>query len=274
MPSLDHVTMKDYHDVYEPSDDTYLLLDGILLGFQSNENINNHSDSFTALEIGCGTGIPIVYLGLQQQTQQQQQRFQQQHGGGGGSACDVMTLLATDCNPHALRVAQATATVHGLDLTTHQCDLASALLSSSSSSLPGDLSTDVEIEEEGCYWDGSIDMLLFNPPYVPTPDEEVVDFNGNGNTSTKCDGSFENRVVGIEASWAGGLHGRRVIDRAIPQIARLLRKTTGVAYMITVDDNLPEQLGHELENLGLRMEPWVRRRARNEYLTVQRITWI
>lgn len=116
-------------------------------------------------------------------------------------------------------------------------------------------------------------MLLFNPPYVPTPDEEVVEFHGNhGGTELKVENT-ENRV-GIEASWAGGLHGRRVIDRAIPQIAQLLRKPAGVAYMITVDDNLPEQLRQELGKLRLRMEPWVRRRARNEYLTVQRITWM
>ena len=97
-----------------------------------------------------------------------------------------------------------------------------------------------------------MDVIIFNPPYVPTPDDEV---SGNG----------------IEASWAGGERGRRVIDRAIPQIAELL-SPHGVCYMITVDDNEPEELSAVFDKLGMLMRPLVRRRAHNEYLSVQKIT--
>jgi release factor glutamine methyltransferase len=50
-----------------------------------------------------------------------------------------------------------------------------------------------------------IDVLLFNPPYVPTPEDEVW----TPAADTK-------RI--IFASWAGGERGRVVIDRVLDQL--------------------------------------------------------
>jgi release factor glutamine methyltransferase len=101
-----------------------------------------------------------------------------------------------------------------------------------------------------------VSLLLFNPPYVPTPDEEV------GSTQQ------------LAAAWAGGTDGRRVVDRAVPQIAALLERSSGTCLLVTVDDNRPAQLAREFGRRGMQMRPFLRRRARNEFLTVQRITWI
>jgi methylase of polypeptide subunit release factors len=47
--------------------------------------------------------------------------------------------------------------------------------------------------------EGKLDVIIFNPPYVPTEDDEVA-------------------MDGIEASYAGGERGRRVIDRFMPMM--------------------------------------------------------
>mmetsp|Transcript_20178 Transcript_20178/g.29951 ORF Transcript_20178/g.29951 Transcript_20178/m.29951 type:complete len:261 (+) Transcript_20178:255-1037(+) len=215
LPSLEHLSWKDYDRVYEPSDDTYLLLDGISLAFQSGMI---PTQKHTTLEIGSGTGVPTVYLA---------QRLQK------WSEDKDHVHHVTDINPYALEVSQATAKANSVSLILHECDLVTPLLK--------------ELEN-------AVDIVLFNPPYVPTPDDEL------GST-------------GIECSWAGGKDGRQVINRAISQLARTLAKPNGQIFMITVDDNAPEDLAQQFANVGLNLKPWVRRRARNEYLTVQRLTW-
>ena len=317
MPTLDHSSMADYYNVYEPSDDTYLLIDAIKHELfaeypshsvsdsndgqavdtteKEEEKINraalncyyrrmrirseNHeeaateqgndgdkqivqelveSEGFSAdqstkllarmqqlkrlneirtvMEIGTGSGVPITYLSKWLLAEKPK------HDDKGNR----FSMIATDLNPLALEFARKTAEENGVMISEEteatiksidfvECDLATPLL-----------------EDR----EGSIDVLLFNPPYVPTEDEEV---SGNG----------------IEISWAGGTDGRLVVDRALPQIAKLLRKPTGVCYMITVDDNRPTEMATLLrENHGLKMVPLVRRRARNEYLSVQKISWM
>lgn len=241
MPSLSHLKFRDYNVVYEPSDDTYLLVDAIGYDFDAMEQSEGddgtmiHSSIQSTLEIGCGTGTPTVYLA---------RRIRGIRGDEKESSVEETSAntnkncvhYVTDINPDAIRIAKATAESNRIS-TEHfqavQCDLASQLLEQ---------------------MEGKVDVLIFNPPYVPTPDEEV--------------GSR-----GIEASWAGGSNGRVVLDRALPQIARLLAFPHGVAYVVTVDDNYPEQISQTMDDLyGIKVVPWLRRRAHNEYLTIQRMT--
>jgi release factor glutamine methyltransferase len=214
MPSIDHLKMADYNLVYEPSDDTFLMLDA--LSYEFKDQPEKLSKISNVLEIGCGTAVSTIYLGKLLQD------------AGNMSA----KLHVTDINKDAIRIAKETAYKNGMidsSFITHRCDLATPLMDE---------------------MDGKIDVLIFNPPYVPTPADEV--------------GS-----EGIEASWAGGKDGRVVFDRAIPQISSLLSRPGGVAYIITVDDNKPEEIADILNHTyNIQVIPLLRRRARNEFLSV------
>jgi release factor glutamine methyltransferase len=199
------------------------------------------------LEVGCGSGVPSVVFRLEWDLRYGKNIGGQEEGAAGPRrhrTDRIPVYFATDVNPKALEVAKRTSEANlGKNAVEFvRCDLASPLLAR---------------------LQGQVDVLLFNPPYVPTPDEEVAG-------------------CGIESSWAGGHNGRRVIDRFLPQLAMLLRKPSdgqpnirsGAAYMITVDDNRPDQLAQVLrERYGLVQTPLLRRKAYNEHLTVQKITW-
>ena len=104
--------------------------------------------------------------------------------------------------------------------------------------------------------DGAIDVLCFNPPYVPTPSEEIEPIRARGN--------------GIAAAWAGGLDGREVIDRFLPFLPRVLSER-GCCYLLLVQKNKPFQLIRALSAMGLASKIVVKRRAQNERLLVLRI---
>ncbi|TFJ88734.1 hypothetical protein NSK_000303 [Nannochloropsis salina CCMP1776] len=129
---------------------------------------------------------------------------------------DHCTLFfSTDINSRAVRATQATGSANSiLHHEILQADLLAPLL-------PRLLH--------------SVDLLVFNPPYVPTPTSEV--------------GSY-----GIEASWAGGKDGREVLDRILDSIPNLLRPQGGCMYLVAVNENLPEDICARMREENLQAE--------------------
>jgi release factor glutamine methyltransferase len=323
VPSMDTLQLSDFQHVYEPSDDTYLLLDAIQYEFhrqmkqqpQLSTNINDKDSLFLqrnnsrtqpsnttlkVIEIGCGSGVISVYFMKQWEILNRlSQNSQPAHDKRRGYTdsrhwCNFrnLSVWATDINPVALEVASRLASSHGINnqryqssvaavdreriddaaqLFLVQCDIATSLLPR---------------------WTGQIDVIICNPPYVATPDEEVVDVRNNDifidDVTEQQHDPMQNKNI-IAAAWAGGYEGRRVIDRILPQMLQLLRPVTGMAYLVTVDDNRPCDYARQLQietcksknsSIGndelcgyWKMQPYFRRRAQNEMLTVQRITW-
>ncbi|VDM02634.1 unnamed protein product [Schistocephalus solidus] len=103
---------------------------------------------------------------------------------------------------------------------------------------------------------GIADIILFNPPYVPTSVSEV-----------------KNAGCLATAAWAGGIKGRQVIDEFIPQVSSRL-SNRGVLYLLLLRENQPSEV-HELvrKSSNGRLSKAVclmNRTCRNENLSVYR----
>jgi release factor glutamine methyltransferase len=75
----------------------------------------------------------------------------------------------------------------------------------------------------------------------------------------------------IEAAWAGGTHGRLVIDQLLPLIPSLLSEK-GLFYLVTIKENKPDEIIHWMNELGLSGKVVLRRKAGSEGLAILRFS--
>ncbi|XP_030607383.1 methyltransferase N6AMT1 [Archocentrus centrarchus] len=207
-PVYSHAGRGDFREVYEPAEDSFLLIDAL----EKDADRLQRVSPCVCLEVGSGSGVVSAFL---------------------ASVLGPSALyICTDVNPAAAQCTAKTASCNSVPLQPVITDLAECLL------------------PQLC---GKVDILLFNPPYVVTPSEEV------GST-------------GIEAAWAGGERGREVTDRFLPAVARLL-SSKGLFYLITIAENDPEEIIRLLGQSGLTGESCLSTRAGNERLSVLRFHW-
>ena len=163
------------------------------------------------VEIGSGTGIASSFM--------QSQIF------------DSSLQFATDINFRALKLTRETSE-YNRNLSETYLDVVRT-----------DLLSGLHLV--------SADIVLFNPPYVPTMTNEV-DSSGS-----------------IRAAWAGGADGIDVVNRLLPQIAEILSQH-GLFYLVTVARNKPEQLLANARSIGLAGHVVLTRKAGREKLTIIR----
>lgn len=140
--------------------------------------------------------------------------------------------LCTDVNVIAARMTKTTLEHHGArNADVVLCDLFTAF-------------------KPNLYFD----LIVFNPPYVPTDEDEF-------------DRALKTRD--ISASWAGGYQGRRVIDKFLRDFVPFL-STRGVLYLVVLDANNPAQLEITAREMGLQVTTALERRAGMEKLYILR----
>ncbi|XP_066365137.1 uncharacterized protein [Miscanthus floridulus] len=162
------------------------------------------------MEVGSGSGYVITSLAI----------MLRQLGSGA-------QYLATDINQHAAETTQATLEAHGVHADVIVTDIVSGL--------------DKRLA-------GMVDVAVVNPPYVPTPVEEVG-------------------CKGIALSWAGGLNGRQVIDRILPAVREMLSER-GWLYMVALEDNDPSDICHQMSEMGYASRVVLKRCTEEESLYV------
>lgn len=102
-PDLSHIKPTDFDHVYEPAEDTFLMLDALESEYKTLKQVQPN----VCVEVGCGSGVGITFLA-------------QMLGAGAVYFC-------TDINPAALQMARATAAQNGVSIQPVLCDLTSAI---------------------------------------------------------------------------------------------------------------------------------------------------
>jgi release factor glutamine methyltransferase len=200
-PSTSHV---NYAQIYEPSEDSYLLLDTLSSPPETtflHSLFPSPSPPPIILEIGPGSGVILA--------------FATAHATALFGRADVCTL-GIDINRHA---CAATATTVATTATAHR-----ATAGVFGGVVVGDLT--------GAVRDGEVDVVVFNPPYVPT--EEVPDADTGSSAS-----QWERDGVLLSLSWAGGREGMEVTERLLGELPRVL-SARGVAYVLLCAQNRPD----------------------------------
>jgi len=210
-PELSHLTREDYEHVYEPAEDTFILLDAI----EEEADELRQLHPLVCLEIGSGSGCVSAFV-------------------GNILGPSTALYLCTDINAHASRCTIATGRVNKVPLESINTSLAAPL----SSRLKH-----------------SIDILLFNPPYVPTITHEAENAQ---------------HTASIAGSWAGGIDGMQITNTFLQTVEDLL-SARGRFYLVAMkENNIPNICARMSDDHGLKSRIIMQRRAGREHLFVVR----
>lgn len=223
-PSTSHVA---FERVYEPAEDSYLLLDTLSSdsekAFLQRRFSSNPTASASPLVVEIGTGSGVVLS------------FVHAHTEILFGRTDVLTA-GVDVNNYACEATVGTVKVaeqeQAAEGKPHGFYLGNLL---------GDLT--------GPLRPSMVDVLIFNPPYVPTP--ELPDLPTLSDTPAQP--SFEGDSHLLALSYAGGADGMETTDRLLDALPEILHPKRGCAYILLCAQNKPEDVKQRIRNWG---EQW------------------
>lgn len=211
-PSTSHVS---FDSIYEPAEDSFLVLDTLSLPAETTflkERFPPDRPSPLLLEIGTGSGVILAFV-----TANAAALFGRSD----------LSLLGTDINILAARASHRTAE---RSLPDGRADR---------NARPGLLDT-LAADLAGPIKDHEIDVLIFNPPYVPTESLPAGPESGERDSLSAQDVREHDSKL-LELSYAGGADGMEVTNRLLEQMPSVL-SSRGVAYVLLCAQNKPEDV--------------------------------
>ncbi|XRO76748.1 HemK2/MTQ2 family protein methyltransferase [Methanocaldococcus sp. 10A] len=118
-------------------------------------------------------------------------------------------VVGVDINPYAVELAKENAKLNNVDIICLESDLFENVT-------------------------GKFDVILFNPPYLPTSDEDKID-------------SY------LNYAFDGGKNGRGILDRFIDNLPNYLKKG-GVVQILQSSLTGEEETINKLKSLGFKVE--------------------
>lgn len=218
-PLTDHISGS----TYPPSEDSYLLLDALSSASEKSflsQRFKSPSQSPLIVEIGTGSGVVLAFIT--------------------GNAeiilgrSDVLAL-GTDVNTAACSAAEETTRSYN----PHGCK--GVVIGSST--LLGCLHCDLT----NAVTPGLIDLLVFNPPYVPSDAVPSLDLSVDAS-------GFERDNAFLALATDGGADGMEVTDRVLQSLPNIL-SGRGVAYILFCQRNRPDRVIERIRSWG-RGQQW------------------
>lgn len=211
-PDTSHVP---YERVYEPAEDSFLLLDTLSSASETTFLTERFSGGPAplAVEVGTGSGVVLAFLHAQSQTL---------------LGTRAVLTAGIDMNAYACRATRQTVQRAEEDnRDTH----ARGFLSASMSDLTA------------CLRAGTVDVLIFNPPYVPTSEMPVRPDDFSPHEAPVPEGGavpFDHDSYLLSLSYAGGRDGMETTDRLIDALPHTL-SPRGCAYILFCAQNKPDE---------------------------------
>ncbi|RWA10624.1 hypothetical protein EKO27_g4470 [Xylaria grammica] len=223
-PDTSHVA---YERVYEPAEDSFLFLDTLSspsetsflqARFHVSPSTHTAPPEPLVVEIGPGSGVVIAFVTA--------------HASTLFGTRNVITG-AVDMNAHA---CAATAETVRRAVSSNPATASTAFLGA----VQGDLGAPLR--------DRSVDVLVFNPPYVPTPELPSREERQDGERNDTRE-SFEEDSYLLALSYAGGRDGMETTDRLLDSLPHVL-SDRGCAYVLLCAQNKPDQVKERVRRLG------------------------
>ena len=210
-PSTSHILFSS--TIYEPAEDSFLLLNTLSSPTESTWlQTRFPQTTLTPMitEVGTGSGVVVAFLAAHARTI---------------LGRDDVLALGVDVNFDACTATRTTVQ----KALTEQASRSTYL-----GSICADLCSSIR--------DRSVDILVFNPPYVPS---DVLPALPQPAAATQL-GTFESESHLLSLSYAGGKRGMETTDRLLNDLSRVL-SSRGVAYVMFCARNEPETVKARIE---------------------------